>query len=98
MRQRQPDSAKLKKPGCSRVKDPARNVDVRNGVTIKKDGALMVIENQSANRKCGRNCGEQQIVTARSGVIRSLLLLFQRLAPNYPITKWRLRALSIFPI
>jgi hypothetical protein len=28
----------------------------------------MVIEDQSANRKYGRNCGEQQVVTARRGV------------------------------
>ena len=68
MRQRQPDSAKLKQAGRARIKDPARNVDVGNGVAIKKDGALMVIEDQSANRKCGRDCGEQQVVTARRGV------------------------------
>ena len=53
MRQRQPDGAKLKQAGRSRIKDPPRNVDVRHGVAIKKDGALMVIEDQSANRKCG---------------------------------------------
>jgi hypothetical protein len=67
MRQRQPDGAKLKKAGCPRIKDAARNVDVRYGVAIKKDGALMVIEDQSANRKCGRDSREQQIVTARRG-------------------------------
>src|SRR6476620_5898614 len=68
MRQRQPDGAKLKKARRSRIKDPARNVDVRDGVAIKKDGALMVIKNQSANRKCGRYCGEQQVVTERTSV------------------------------
>ena len=67
MRQRQPDGAKLKKAGRSRIKDTPRNVDVRHGVAIKKDGALMVIKDQSANRKCGRDCREQQIVTARRG-------------------------------
>jgi len=40
---------------------------MRNSVTIKKDGALMVIEEQSANRKCGRDCREKKIVTARRG-------------------------------
>jgi len=30
-------------------------------------GALMVIKDQSANRKCGGNCREQKIVTARRG-------------------------------
>lgn len=67
MRQRQPDGAKLKKTGCSRIKDPARNVDVCYCVAIKKDGALMVIKDQSANRKCGGNYREQPIVTARRG-------------------------------
>ncbi len=65
MRQRQPDCAKLKKAGRTRIKDSARNVDVSYGVAIKKDGALMVIEDQSANRKCGTDDREQQIVTAR---------------------------------
>jgi hypothetical protein len=67
MRQWQPDSAKLRKSGRPRIKDPARNVDVRDGVAIKKDGALMVIKDQSANRKRGGNCREQKIVTARRG-------------------------------
>lgn len=65
MRQRQPDGAKLKKAGRSRIKDAARNVDMRHSIAIKKNGALMVIEDQGASRKCGRNCREQQIVTAR---------------------------------
>jgi hypothetical protein len=42
-------------------------MDMGNGVAKKKHGALMVIEDQSANRKCGRDCREQQIVTARRG-------------------------------
>ena len=67
MRQRQPDGAKLKKAGRSRIEDAPRNVDVRHGVAIKKDGALMVIKDQSANRKSGGDCREQQIVTARRG-------------------------------
>ena len=49
MRQRQPDGAKLKNARRSRIEDPAGNVDVRDGIAIKKDGALMVIEDQSAN-------------------------------------------------
>jgi hypothetical protein len=67
VRQRQPDGAELEKAGRSRIEDPARNVDVRYGVAIKKDGAMMVIEDQSANRKCGRDCREKKIVTARRG-------------------------------
>ncbi len=67
MRQRKPDGAKLKQAGRSRIKDSARYVDVRYSVAIKKDGALMVIEDQSANRKCGRDRREQQIVTACRG-------------------------------
>ena len=67
VRKWQPDGAKLKKAGRSRIKDAARNVDVRHGVAIKKDGALMVIKDQGANRKCGRDCREQPIVTASRG-------------------------------
>lgn len=67
MRQRQPNSAKLKKSGRLRIKDTPRDVDVRDSVAIKKDGALMVIKDQSANRKCGSNCREQRVVTARRG-------------------------------
>jgi hypothetical protein len=67
VRQRQPDSAKFRKSGRARIKNTARNVDVSHRVTIKKDGALKVKEDQSANRKCGRNCREQKIVTARRG-------------------------------
>ena len=68
MRQWQPDSAKLRKSGRARIKDAARNMDVGNGVTIKKDSALMVIEDQSANRKCGGNCREQEIITTRTSI------------------------------
>ncbi|HWG39980.1 MAG TPA: hypothetical protein VN658_05490 [Candidatus Acidoferrales bacterium] len=57
----------MKHAGRSRIEDPARNVDVGDGIAIKKNGALMVIENQSANRKCGGDCREQQIVTACRG-------------------------------
>jgi hypothetical protein len=67
MRQRQPDGAELKKPRCARIEDSAGNVDVRDGIAIKKDGALMVIKDQSANRKCGGDRREQQIVTACRG-------------------------------
>ena len=67
MRQRQPDGAKLKESGCPRIKDAASDVDVSDSVAIKKDGALMVIKDQSANRKYGGDCREQQVVTARRG-------------------------------
>jgi hypothetical protein len=67
VRERQPNSAKLKKAGRSRIKDTPRNVDVRDRVAIKKDGALMVVKDQSANRKCSSNCREQRVVTTRSG-------------------------------
>src|SRR5579871_253959 len=84
MRQRQPDGAKLKKTGRSRIKDAPRDVDVRNGVAIKKDGALMVIKDQGANRKYGGNCCEQKIITTRGGV-HSITAAPQ--LPNYSITK-----------
>lgn len=67
MRQRQPDSAKLKKAGSARIKDTPRDVNVRDRVAIKKDGALMVIKDQGANGKCGCDGREQRVVTARRG-------------------------------
>src|SRR5262249_9146237 len=59
VRQRQPYGAELDQAGSSRIKDTPGNIDVGNGVAIKKNGALMVIKDQSANSNYGRNSREQ---------------------------------------
>src|SRR6478736_2145461 len=68
MRQRQPNGTQLKQSGRSRIKNPAGNIEVGNGVAIKKDGALTIIKDQGANGDDGGNPRELQQITTRRGV------------------------------
>jgi hypothetical protein len=56
MRQRQPDSSQLQQPRSLRVEDTPRNVDVRNGVTVEQNLAVLKVvqEGKQGNRRRDR--------------------------------------------